>query len=149
MMIWSFFHAKKILSAENEYERNFTCVNMLYMRSHYVDSRFWDLSFFDENTQKASFLTVVFLHILYFQTDLVRTTNTQDMFLNEMCFLFFSLCTLSWFNYVQTMLEIHYVNKIKTFITIIPVVFSVVLLLLNTLNGCLFVIDQNGFFRNS
>ena len=90
---------------------------------------------------------MVFLHILYFQTDLVRTTNTQDMFLNEMCFLFFSLCTLSWFNYVQTMLEIHYVNKIKTFITIIPVVFSVVLLLLNTLNGCLFVIDQNGFFK--
>ena len=100
-----------------------------------------------KNTQKASFLTVVFLHILYFQTDLVRMINAQDMFLNEMCFLFFSLCTLSWFNYIQTMLEIHYVNKIKTFIAIVPAVFSVALLLLNTLNGCLFVIDQNGFFK--
>ena len=47
-----------------------------------------------KNSQKVSFLAVVFVHILYFQTDLVRmTTNGQDLFLNEMCFLFFSLCT--------------------------------------------------------
>ena len=70
-----------------------------------------------KNSQKVSFLAVVLVHILYFQTDLVRmTTNGQDLFLNEMCFLFFSLCTLSWFNYIQTMLEVHYVKKIANVI---------------------------------
>lgn len=35
-----------------------------------------------KNSQKVSFLAVVFVHILYFQTDLVRmTTNGQDLFL--------------------------------------------------------------------
>ena len=70
-----------------------------------------------KNSQKVSFLAVVLVHILYFQTDLVRmTTNGQDLFLNEMSFLFFSLCTLSWFNYIQTMLEVHYVKKIANVI---------------------------------
>ncbi|WP_295569609.1 GGDEF domain-containing protein [uncultured Holdemanella sp.] len=102
-----------------------------------------------KNSQKVSFLAVVFVHILYFQTDLVRmTTNSQDLFLNEMCFLFFSLCTLSWFNYIQTMLGIHYVKKSQTFFSMLPVIISVVLLLVNTLNGCLFYIDQSGDFQN-
>lgn len=100
-----------------------------------------------KNTQKVSFLTVVFLHILYFQTDLVRMTNTQNLFLNEMSFLFFSLCTFSWFNYIQTMLEIHYIKKTQTLIALIPLIVSVVLLLVNTLNGCLFYIDHNGNFQ--
>ena len=47
-----------------------------------------------KNAQKVSFLSVAFLHILYFQTDLVRmTTNSQDLFLNEMCFVFFAMRT--------------------------------------------------------
>ena len=100
-----------------------------------------------KNTQKVSFLTVVFLHILYFQTDLVRMTNTQNLFLNEMSFLFFSLCTFSWFNYIQTMLEIHYIKKTQTLIALIPLIVSVVLLLVNTLNGCLIYIDHNGNFQ--
>lgn len=45
-----------------------------------------------KNSQKVSFLAVVFVHILYFQTDLVRMSNVQNLFLNEMSFLFFSLC---------------------------------------------------------
>lgn len=102
-----------------------------------------------KNTQKVSFLAVVILHILYFQTDLVRmTTNSQDLFLNEMCFLFFSLCTLAWFNYIQTMLDIHYAKKSQTLFAMLPVIISVVLLLINTLNGCLFYIDHNGNFRD-
>ena len=102
-----------------------------------------------KNSQKVSFLAVVFVHILYFQTDLVRmTTNSQDLFLTEMSFLFFSLCTLSWFNYIQTMLRIHYVKKSQTFFSMLPVIISVVLLLVNTLNGCLFYIDQSGDFQN-
>lgn len=101
-----------------------------------------------KNSQKVSFLAVVFVHILYFQTDLVRmTTNSQDLFLNEMCFLFFSLCTFSWFNYIQTMLEVHYVKKSQTLFAMIPVFASVVLLLVNTLNGCLFQIDSYGNFQ--
>ena len=101
-----------------------------------------------KNSQKVSFLAVVLVHILYFQTDLVRmTTNGQDLFLNEMCFLFFSLCTLSWFNYIQTMLEVHYVKKSQTLFAMIPVFASVVLLLVNTLNGCLFQIDSYGNFQ--
>ena len=101
-----------------------------------------------KNSQKVSFLAVVFVHILYFQTDLVRmTTNGQDLFLNEMCFLFFSLCTFSWFNYIQTMLDIHYEKKSQTLFAMIPVFASVVLLLVNTLNGCLFQIDSYGNFQ--
>lgn len=100
-----------------------------------------------KNTQKVSFLTVVFLHILYFQTDLVRMTNTQNLFLNEMSFLFFSLCAFSWFNYIQTMLEIHYIKKTQTLIALIPLIVSVVLILVNTLNGILFSIDHNGNFQ--
>ena len=64
-----------------------------------------------KNSQKVSFLAVVFVHILYFQTDLVRMSNVQNLFLNEMSFLFFSLCTFSWLNYILTMLEIQYVKK--------------------------------------
>ena len=100
-----------------------------------------------KNTQKVSFLTVVFLHILYFQTDLVRMTNTQNLFLNEMSFLFFSLCAFSWFNYIQTMLEVRYEKKTQTLIALIPLIVSVVLLLVNTLNGCLFYIDHNVNFQ--
>ncbi len=82
-----------------------------------------------KNSQKVSFLAVVFIHILYFQTDLVRmTTNSQDLFLTEMSFLFFSLCTLSWFNYIQTMLDIHYEKKSQTLFAMLPVIISVVLL---------------------
>lgn len=69
-----------------------------------------------KNSQKVSFLAVVFVHILYFQTDLVRMSNVQNLFLNEMSFLFFSLCTFSWFNYILTMLEIQYVKKRETLI---------------------------------
>ena len=58
-----------------------------------------------KNDQKVSFLAVVFLHILYFQTDLVRMSNVQNLFLNEMSFLFFSLCTFSWFNYILTQIN--------------------------------------------
>ena len=101
-----------------------------------------------KNSQKVSFLAVVFVHILYFQTDLVRmTTNSQDLFLTEMSFLFFSLCTLSWFNYIQTMLDIHYEKKSQTLFAMLPVIISVVLLLINTLNGCLFQIDSYGNFQ--
>ena len=64
-----------------------------------------------KNSQKVSFLAVVFVHILYFQTDLVRLSNVQNLFLNEMSFLFFSLCTFSWFNYILTMLEIQCIKK--------------------------------------
>lgn len=45
-----------------------------------------------KNSQRVSFLAVVFVHILHFQTDLVRMSNVQNLFLNEMSFLFFSLC---------------------------------------------------------
>ena len=100
-----------------------------------------------KNDQKVSFLAVVFLHILYFQTDLVRMSNVQNLFLNEMSSLFFSLCTFSWFNYILTMLDIHYVKKTQTLIALIPLIVSVVLLLVNTLNGTLFAIDQNGNFQ--
>lgn len=101
-----------------------------------------------KNSQKVNFLAVVFVHILYFQTDLVRmTTNSQDLFLTEMSFLFFSLCTLSWFNYIQTMLDIHYEKKSQTLFAMLPVIISVVLLLINTLNGCLFQIDSYGNFQ--
>lgn len=64
-----------------------------------------------KNSQKVSFLAVVFVHILHFQTDLVRLSNVQNLFLNEMSFLFFSLCTFSWFNYILTMLEIQCIKK--------------------------------------
>ena len=100
-----------------------------------------------KNSQKVSFLAVVFVHILYFQTDLVRMSNVQNLFLNEMSFLFFSLCTFSWFNYILTMLEIQYVKKTQTLIALIPLIVSVVLLLMNPLNGILFKIDQNGNFQ--
>ena len=100
-----------------------------------------------KNSQKVSFLAVVFVHILYFQTDLVRMSNVQNLFLNEMSFLFFSLCTFSWFDYILTMLEIQYVKKTQTLIALIPLIVSVVLLLMNPLNGILFKIDQNGNFQ--
>ena len=99
-----------------------------------------------KNSQKVSFLAVVFVHILYFQTDLVRMSNVQNPFLNEMSFLFFSLCTFSWFNYILTMLEIQCVKKTQTLIALIPLIVSVVLLM-NPLNGILFKIDQNGNFQ--
>ena len=100
-----------------------------------------------KNSQKVNFLAVVFVHILYFQTDLVRMSNVQNFFLNEMSFLFFSLCTFSWFNYILTMLEIQYVKKTQTLIAFIPLIVSVVLLLMNPLNGILFRIDQNENFQ--
>ena len=55
------------------------------------------------------------------------TTNGQDLFLNEMSFLFFSLCILSWFNYIQIMFEVHYLKKSQTIFAMIPVFASVVL----------------------
>lgn len=75
------------------------------------------------------------------------TTNGQDLFLNEMSFLFFSLCILSWFNYIQIMFEVHYLKKSQTIFAMIPVFASVVLLLVKTLDGCLFQIDSYGKFR--
>lgn len=75
------------------------------------------------------------------------TTNGQDLFLNEMSFLFFSLCILSWFNYIQIMFEVHCLKKSQTIFAMIPVFASVVLLLVKTLDGCLFQIDSYGKFR--
>ena len=46
------------------------------------------------------------------------------------------------------MLDIHYAKKSQTLFAMLPVIISVVLLLTNTLTGCLFYIDQNGNFRD-
>lgn len=59
----------------------------------------------------------------------------------------FHYAHFSWFNYIQTMLEVHYVKKSQTLFAMIPVFASVVLLLVNTLNGCLFQIDSYGNFQ--
>lgn len=50
-----------------------------------------------KNSQKVSFLAVVFVHILYFQTDLVRMSNVQNLFLNEMSFEFSVLFIVYFF----------------------------------------------------
>ena len=45
------------------------------------------------------------------------------------------------------MLEVRYEKKTQTLIALIPLIVSVVLLLVNTLHGILFRIDQNGNFQ--
>lgn len=45
------------------------------------------------------------------------------------------------------MLDIHYEKKSQTLFAMLPVIISVVLLLINTLNGCLFQIDSYGNFQ--
>ena len=110
-MIWSFFMVKWICMNEILFaEIYYICIAIMLILG------FKTYRSMMKNSQKVSFLAVVFVHILYllyFQTDLVRMSNVQNLFLNEMSFLFFSLCTFSWFNYILTMLEIQYVKKHK------------------------------------
>lgn len=81
---------------------------------------------FQKNSQKA-FLFVLILQVLFCQTDYVLRTNSKSSLLFVTSLFFCVVSSFAWFDYTQTFAK----KRINLKLSLIPLVFSLLLLCLN------------------